>query len=69
MKRESQNYAILKHLLSGKTITGLEALNLYGSIKCSNRISELKKWGFPIQGIDVNVSGRFGDKTVKQYYL
>jgi hypothetical protein len=40
---QSQNMAILSHLKSGKTVTSLEALNLFGCLRLGARISELKK--------------------------
>ena len=38
---ESQNQQIREHLESGRTITALEALTLYGCLRLSSRIHEL----------------------------
>ena len=41
----SQNDLIFLHLKSGKSITPLEALNLYGCFRLSARIKDLKNEG------------------------
>lgn len=46
---KSQNNLILKHLQSGKSITPIEALVLYGSLRLSGRIYELKEKGHKIK--------------------
>lgn len=40
---------ILAHLKSGKTITPLEALNLFGCFRLSGRILELRQAGYNIE--------------------
>lgn len=44
----SQEDAILNHLKSGKTITPIEALNLYGSFRLAARIASLRQQGYNI---------------------
>lgn len=44
----SQSNQILAHLKKGKTITPLEALRLYGTMRLSDRINELKNKGHKI---------------------
>ena len=46
--KASQNSRILKHLMKGKKITPLQALNLFDTWSLSSRISDLVKDGFPI---------------------
>lgn len=46
--KTSQNSNILKHLMSGKTLNPLQALNLFGSWRLGARIKDLKIDGFPI---------------------
>jgi hypothetical protein len=46
--KTSQTEAILEHLKSGKTITPIEALNLYGSFRLAARISDLRQQGHNI---------------------
>ena len=44
----SQEDSILNHLKSGKTITPIEALNLYGSFRLAARIASLRSQGHNI---------------------
>ena len=41
--KPTQAQQIEKHLLSGKSITALDALNLYGCMRLAARIAELKE--------------------------
>lgn len=45
----TQRQQIEYYLLRGYSISSLEALELFGCINLSGRISELKKAGFPIE--------------------
>ena len=45
---ETQNQMILSHLRTGKCITPLEALKLYGCFRLSGRIYDLKQEGWHI---------------------
>lgn len=62
-----QKDAILDHLKSGRSITGLEALRLYGSIRLAARIEEFIKQGFPIK--DEWFKDKFSGKRYKKYSL
>jgi len=44
----SQNQEILSYLKTGKTITPLDALNMFGCLRLSGRIFDLKDDGWPI---------------------
>ena len=44
-----QNAKILEHLNSGRSITAIEALQLYGCFRLAARIHDLKKAGVPIK--------------------
>ena len=61
-----QNAKILAHLNEGRSITSLEALNLYGCFRLASRIHDLRK-----AGIDVKVGEHTteGGKKVARYYL
>lgn len=48
----TQKEIILSHLLDGKTITNLEAIDLYGITRVSDIISKLRKDGYPISTIN-----------------
>ena len=57
---------VLSHLQSGKPITALEALRLYGIFRLASRIHDLKKAGLTIQSRDIQTDG---GKKVSQYYV
>jgi len=57
---------ILSHLQSGRPITALEALNLYGIFRLASRIHDLKKNGIAIKSRDVETET---GKKVSQYYV
>jgi hypothetical protein len=61
-----QKYKLLKALLNGKKITGMDGLTLADSMKTSSRISELRAMGWPITKEWIRVKS---GKKVKQYYL
>lgn len=61
----TQTNQIRQHLESGKHITSLEALNLFGCFRLASRISELKKAGY-------NIATRLvhnGGKHYAEYWL
>lgn len=47
--QETQDERVLQHLLSGKSITPLEALDLYGSFRLSSIIFRLRDRGYDIR--------------------
>ena len=61
----SQREQILVHLLTGASITPLEALSLCGSLRLSERIRELEREGFPI----THTMREVGNKRVCSYQL
>jgi hypothetical protein len=64
----TQNESILKHLQSGKEITALEALSLYGCFRLASRINQLKANDNPhnIQSRTIDLSN---GKKVSQYFI
>lgn len=48
IKRKSQKQRILEHLQSKRSITPLEALELYGCLSLAQRIQELRDSGYSI---------------------
>lgn len=60
-----QNKQILEYLQSGKKLTPLEALNLFGCLRLGARIYDLKQKGFNIKSELVNRNG----KTFAEYEL
>ena len=66
MNTQSQTAKIRAHLESGKTITALEALSLYGCLRLSGRIYDLTHdEGLNIDSQMVNRNG----KRVAEYSL
>lgn len=62
----SQKKAILEHLLDGKTITPLEAMDAFRCMRLSGRIWDLRNEGYAIKDRWVTVGTR---KKVKEYYM
>jgi hypothetical protein len=62
---ESQNLQIRKHLESGKTITPLEALRMYGCLRLGARICDLRQDGLPVK----TEIKRNGKKRFAEYSL
>ena len=62
----SQKAMIRAHLLDGKSITPLEALNNFGSLRLSAIIFRLREEGLPIVTEKIQVSPK---KRVARYYI
>jgi len=65
-KEGSQSAEIIKYLETGKTLTGLEALKLFGTMKLASRISEICACGYDIKK-DWFVTDT--KKRVRLYYI
>lgn len=63
---KTQNEMIADHLIAGNSITQLEALELYGCLRLSGRIWDLKHEGMPIRTDMIKVGKR---KRVARYVL
>ena len=61
----SQSELILDYLKRGNTLTGLEALNLFGTMKLSTRVSELRQEGHEI----LHQMVRRNNKWVAKYFI
>lgn len=62
----NQSEMILEHLQSGKTITPLESLELFGCFRLGARIHDLKKKGYWIKSEKVSLGN---GKSVARYQL
>ena len=62
---KSQNLAILSYLKTGKTLTPLQALKLFGSLRLGARIYDLREAGHQIKSVLIEV----GNKHVAKYSL
>ena len=47
----TQNQQILSHMKTGKDITPLQAIGLYGVYRLAARINDLRKQGVPIETV------------------
>lgn len=54
----TQTDQIRAHLLEGKTLSPLEALNEYGCLRLAARIDELRKEGLSIETITERKNGK-----------
>lgn len=62
----SQRLDILAALQQGRSLTPLDALREFGCLTCSQRVTELRKKGWPIRSKLVEVSE---GKRVARYWL
>lgn len=70
--KDTQQNKILSHLLSGRKINPIQAINLFGCTKLSTRIGELERdpdIAIKVRRDNVTVKTRYGKTVVKQYYL
>jgi len=64
--RKSQEKSVLEYLQNGNTITPLEALNMFGSLRLAALIHTLKSKGFDIRSEMITTAS---GKSVAQYSL
>ena len=64
MKTDSQKSAILAYLQSGRTLSPIEALNMFGCFRLGARVYDLKQEGHNIQ---MKLSR--GDKKYAEYRI
>lgn len=70
MSKESQTKQIFDYLMGGSRLTGLEALQMFGTIKCSNRIGDVEKsFGVRVEREWKDVESAHGKKRVMEYYI
>jgi hypothetical protein len=68
--KTSQEEQVLNHLLSGKTITPLEALKKYNSFRLSAIIYNLRAKGYDIITNNVNKKGKyFAEYHIRSFNL
>ena len=56
--RGSQSEQILAYLLAGNRLTPLDALRMFGSLRCGGRIFDLRKQGYDIRTEMVERNGK-----------
>lgn len=62
----TQKAQVRAHLLSGKSLTPLEALDMYGTLRLSAIIFDLREEGLPIQMTRLQVAPK---KRVAEYFI
>ena len=67
METKIQKEKIKAYLESGKTITSLEALDIFKCFRLASRISELKQEGYPVNKQMIQLdSGKYVAEYFKQ---
>lgn len=69
MEKRTRKQKILKYLQTFKTLTSLEAINMFGETRLSARIYDLKKQGYKFKTESVRVMSRDGWTYVARYTL
>lgn len=64
----TQKEAVLNHLLSGKELSSIEAISLYGATRLGAIIFNLKKEGYIINSRREKVINRFGHTSNPSIY-
>ena len=59
----TQKEMILSHLLDGKSITNLEAIDQYGITRVSDVVLKLRRDGWPISTTEEITINRYGKKV------
>lgn len=67
MTKQTREQKILKYLQTFKTLTSLEAINIFGETRLSARIYDMKKRGYRFETTRVRVPTRDGWTYVAQY--
>ena len=60
-QKRNQMTAIKEHLVKKKTITSMQAIELYGCTRLSAKIFDLRQAGWEIDSIPKTGTTRFGD--------
>lgn len=68
VRDNTQTKAILEHLLSGRELTSMQAIELYGATRLSGIIYHLRNKGYIINRRDKVVKTRYGRNTVIGVY-
>ena len=67
MNKISREQKILKYLRTYKTLTPVEAINMFGETRLSARIYDMKKDGYKFETTRIRVPTRDGWSYVAQY--
>lgn len=67
VKKQSRAQRILRYLQKLKTLTSMEAINMFGETRLSARIYDMKKDGYKFETTRIRVPTRDGWTYVAQY--
>lgn len=67
-KKENQMSHVLAHLKSGRSITSMQAFELYGCTRLADKVHKLRKRGYNIETISRETTTRYGDTCVYAEY-
>lgn len=65
-KKETQKRLILRYLRSGRSLTQLQALNMFNCMRLARVVHQLKKEGHPIKS---EIISTLTHKHVAKYYI
>ena len=65
----TQKQRILNHLLTGKTLTPIQALTKYNSLRLAAVVFELKRNGYKVKTELINVGTKKQSKLVAKYSI
>lgn len=68
-EKRSKTQAVLEHLKEHKTITSLEAIELYGATRLAAIIFNLRERGYNIETENLPFVDRFGTKSTYGKYI
>ncbi len=66
--KTNKTQKVLQHLQSGKPITSMDAIDLYGATRLSAIIFNLRKRGYNITTIDRQMTDRYGNTEIYAEY-
>lgn len=69
MKKKTQNDKLIDHFKHYRTITAMQAIELYGIYRLSARIHNLRECGYKIDTQPCSVVNRYGDKVHPALYV
>lgn len=69
LKRGSQNYLTYAHLVRGKRLNTVEAMNLGLGMRLPNRINALRDLGVPIESRVIEKVGNIKEYWISEAYL
>ena len=67
-RADNQTTRVLAHLMSGRSITSMQAIELYGCTRLADKIHKLRKAGYDIVTLQRDGVTRYGDACTYAEY-